>query len=140
MISHVLPIHSNLQALTELQESYEVIDIGPNSLFPDATLPEMRANLTQLAEDLKMLGLNLLRCLAGALGLGEKDKEVLVDYHQRILGKRGSTSQYKEGLPYISSFNSNLIRATKCVQDPVFVLPSHPRPSSSWSYSMRGAF
>ena len=45
--------------------------IGPEALSQDAMMHEMRADQTQLAEDLKMLWLVLLCCLSMALGLGK---------------------------------------------------------------------
>ena len=70
LINSVEQFFLTQQASMEIRESYDISYIqGPEAVFPDQEVPQLRTSIVELAEKTKELGFRFLRSLALALDL-----------------------------------------------------------------------
>ena len=75
-------------------------DISEDALFPDHVLPELRSNLTNLANQTKNLSKVLLRCISLALG---QNQSFFQSNHSRVLGSNNASKIRSLFYPRIDS-------------------------------------
>ena len=83
-----------------VRETFDIKDISPAALFPDAKCPELRRDLTPLVKNLTELTKRLLKCLSLSLGL---DKDCLGNMHSRMMKLENNTNLRSIHYPAVGS-------------------------------------